>query len=49
MNLMKSIRNAITDGSFPQFVQNFMLQQFPQKDYPKWVRDALEVAGVSLC
>ncbi len=45
MRLMKSIRAAILDGTFPKFVREFMIQQFPSKIYPKWSVDALEAAG----
>lgn len=45
MKLMKDMREAIKGGYFPKWVQDFMLKQFPKKDYPKWVVDALNKAG----
>ena len=47
-NLMKRARQAIMDGTFEPFVQNFMLDLYPDKGYPKWSRDALTKAGVTL-
>jgi queuine tRNA-ribosyltransferase len=48
MWLMRSIRSSIIDGSFPDFVNKFMRLQFPQKNYPTWVVDALASAGITL-
>jgi hypothetical protein len=42
---MRSIRNSIKDGSFPDFVRKFMKRQFPKENYPGWAKDALECAG----
>lgn len=46
--LMLRARQAIIDGVFEEFVQNFMLDLHPDKKYPKWASDALQKAGVSL-
>jgi len=48
MDLMKSIRTAIMEDRYPQFVQEFMITQYPKKDYPGWAKDALEASGISL-
>lgn len=48
MNLTRNMRTAIIDGWFPQFVHQFMHQQFPNKDYPTWAVDALLAAGILL-
>lgn len=46
--LMDDMRSAIIDGSFPQFVQNFMEKQFPQHDYPIWIVEALNSVKIKL-
>ena len=46
--LMLSIRRSLLEDRFPQFVLQFMSDQFPQHDYPGWARDALEAAGIPL-
>jgi len=48
MNLMRTMRNSIIDGTFPTFVQNFIRLQYPTSNYPKWVKEALEAAGITL-
>eukprot|EP01122_Echinamoeba_exundans_P012509 TRINITY_DN5241_c0_g2_i1.p1 TRINITY_DN5241_c0_g2~~TRINITY_DN5241_c0_g2_i1.p1 ORF type:complete len:417 (-),score=53.96 TRINITY_DN5241_c0_g2_i1:3-1217(-) len=48
MRLMKDLRNAILDGSFPHFVQNFMQLQYPDGKYDGWVVDALASVGIHL-
>ncbi len=46
--LMLRARQAIIDGGFEQFVQRFMLDLYPNREYPEWSREALEKAGVRL-
>lgn len=46
--LMRRLRQAIIDGDFEQFVQQFMLQQFPDRAYPQWAVDALTEAKIEL-
>ncbi|TYZ64046.1 hypothetical protein PybrP1_011904 [[Pythium] brassicae (nom. inval.)] len=46
--LMRRMRQAIIDGRFEPFVQQFMLQQFPARDYPQWAVDALTEAEIEL-
>eukprot|EP00817_Percolomonadidae_sp_ATCC50343_P004669 CAMPEP_0117423412 /NCGR_PEP_ID=MMETSP0758-20121206/4038_1 /TAXON_ID=63605 /ORGANISM="Percolomonas cosmopolitus, Strain AE-1 (ATCC 50343)" /LENGTH=389 /DNA_ID=CAMNT_0005206579 /DNA_START=78 /DNA_END=1247 /DNA_ORIENTATION=+ len=48
MKLMKDIRTAIKQGYFEKFVKNFMEQQYPRHDYPKWAFDALAAVGINL-
>lgn len=33
---------------FPTFVREYLRTMFPRGDVPKWVREALEVAGIDL-
>ena len=35
-------------GKFPEFVKKFMQDNFPDKNYPKWVLDALAAVNVKL-
>lgn len=46
--LMGRARQAILDGRFESFVQNFMLNLYPDRRYPTWSKDALTSAGVKL-
>lgn len=46
--LMDDMRQHILQQTFPAFVQQFMLQQFPQRDYPSWICDALASVGITL-
>lgn len=48
MRLMQDMQNSILDQTFPDFVREFMLLQFPKKNYPTWVVDALTDAGITL-
>ncbi|XP_055948048.1 queuine tRNA-ribosyltransferase catalytic subunit 1-like [Argiope bruennichi] len=48
MNLMKSIRESILEERFPQFIEDFMLKMFPNKDYPPWAVDALQAVNIHL-
>jgi tRNA-guanine family transglycosylase len=48
MNLMKSLRDSLLHDNFVQFVLEFMKLQYPNNNYPKWTRDALEDAGINL-
>jgi len=45
MRLMQDIRTSIVDGTFPNFVRQFVKQQYPQEDTPQWAIDALQDAG----
>lgn len=48
LTLMRRMRQAIIDGDFEPFVQQFMLQQFPDREYPQWAVDALTEAKITL-
>ncbi|KAJ0406007.1 hypothetical protein ATCC90586_001353 [Pythium insidiosum] len=48
LTLMRTLRQSIIDGNFEQFVQQFMINQFPDKQYPAWAVDALTEAGIRL-
>lgn len=47
-NLTYSMRQAIRDGVWTKFVQDFMLVQNPKKNYPGWIVDALNHVGIEL-
>eukprot|EP00245_Coleochaete_scutata_P017237 TRINITY_DN8353_c0_g2_i1.p1 TRINITY_DN8353_c0_g2~~TRINITY_DN8353_c0_g2_i1.p1 ORF type:complete len:135 (-),score=16.66 TRINITY_DN8353_c0_g2_i1:8-382(-) len=48
MQLTERIRTAIIEGRFPQFVKDFIKCQFPDGDVPRWVVEALAVAGIAV-
>lgn len=48
MKLMKDIRQSIQEQRFPEFIQQYMLHLFPNKEYPSWIVDALETVNVTL-
>lgn len=48
MNLMSCLRNSILQNRFPDFVQEFMLNLYPDKDYPSWSVDALKAVNIEL-
>mmetsp|Transcript_15297 Transcript_15297/g.25240 ORF Transcript_15297/g.25240 Transcript_15297/m.25240 type:complete len:323 (-) Transcript_15297:202-1170(-) len=48
MSLMRSLRQAIINNTFPDFVRSFIQTQYPANDVPGWIVDALEVAGIPL-
>jgi hypothetical protein len=48
LSLMKSIRQSIVDGRFPQFVNEFMSARFPPGKIPSWVVDALASVNIRL-
>ena len=48
MRLMKEMRDSIIDGSFPNYVKEFMLKRFPNGDFPKWTVEALADASIFL-
>lgn len=47
-NLMKSIRESIQNQTFPQFVADFMLLNYPDKDYPSWIVDSMKTVKINL-
>ncbi len=48
LRLMRKIRESIQEDKFPQFIQKFFEDNFPQKDYPQWALDALLAVGVTI-
>lgn len=48
MRLMRDIRTNIEKQTFPQFIQNYMLELYPDKKYPQWIVDALSAVNVEL-
>lgn len=46
--LTLDMRCAMRDGRFPEWVQAFMLEQYPDKAYPEWVIDALRHVHIEL-
>ncbi|KAJ0181741.1 hypothetical protein K1T71_002463 [Dendrolimus kikuchii] len=48
MNLMKTMRKNIEEGTFPQFVQGFINEAFPNGHIPSWVVNSLSSVGINL-
>ena len=48
LRLMKNIRQAISQDRFPEFIKNFLEENFPEKDYPQWTLNALSAVGVNI-
>lgn len=48
MQLMKGIRESIKVNKFPEFVQEFMTNMYPDKNYPQWCLDALQSVNIEL-
>uniref|UniRef100_A0A672IBT5 Queuine tRNA-ribosyltransferase catalytic subunit 1 n=2 Tax=Salarias fasciatus TaxID=181472 RepID=A0A672IBT5_SALFA len=49
LTLMRSVRQSIVDGRFPDFIRTFMKRLFPSRDqYPSWAVDALASVNVTL-
>ncbi|XP_031342885.1 queuine tRNA-ribosyltransferase catalytic subunit-like isoform X2 [Photinus pyralis] len=48
LRLMRNIRESIKENKFVEFVQSFMVDLHPNKDYPNWVIDALQAVGIQL-
>jgi len=48
LRLMKEARDSIIEDKFPEYVANFMLRLFPEKDYPDWAEKAFNSVGISL-
>ena len=46
LKLSKEMREAIKEKRFTKFVQDFMIKQYPKCDYPKWILEAMDVAGI---
>jgi tRNA-guanine transglycosylase len=48
MCLMKDIRESIKTNMFPDFVKKFMVEAYPDKNYPSWIRDSLSAVNIKL-
>lgn len=48
MRLMREIRDSICEQTFPQFVRNFMMELYPDQQYPQWIVDALRAVNMEL-
>jgi tRNA-guanine transglycosylase len=51
MRFTREMRGAITDGSLPEWVRNFVeaqRAQFPKGAVPDWVKEALVASGIEL-
>jgi len=48
LRLMTRARENIINGTFVEFVKEFMLKQFPERNYPQWVVDALLSVNIEL-
>ncbi|XP_028130356.1 queuine tRNA-ribosyltransferase catalytic subunit [Diabrotica virgifera virgifera] len=48
MRLMEKIRSSVSENRFPEFVQKFILDIYPNKDYPSWVKDSLKAVNIEL-
>lgn len=48
LRLMRNIRESIMNGTFVEFIFNFMDTMYPKKDFPVWATDALRAVNVDL-
>ncbi|XP_034192299.1 tRNA-guanine transglycosylase isoform X3 [Osmia lignaria lignaria] len=48
MKLMQNIRQSINEQRFPEFIQEYMLNIYPDKKYPSWIIDVLKAVNVNL-
>ncbi|KAI1884329.1 hypothetical protein AGOR_G00225300 [Albula goreensis] len=49
LTLMRSVRESIIEGRFPEFVRTFMKRMFPvEGTYPSWAVDALASVNITL-
>lgn len=48
LKLMRTLRQSIQEGTFVEFVYNFMDKMYPQKDYPVWAVEALKAVNLDL-
>ncbi|XP_076654913.1 tRNA-guanine transglycosylase [Halictus rubicundus] len=48
LRLMRDIRESIKEQRFPEFLQQFMLDLYPNKEYPIWIVNALNAVNVTL-
>ncbi|KAL8622500.1 Queuine tRNA-ribosyltransferase catalytic subunit 1 [Nucella lapillus] len=48
LRLMLGMHTSIIEGRFPEFVRNFFVEMFPEKNYPDWAVDALSSVNITL-
>ncbi|KAM9779765.1 queuine tRNA-ribosyltransferase catalytic subunit 1 [Neosynchiropus ocellatus] len=49
LTLMRSVRRAIVEKRFPEFIRTFMKRMFPSRElYPGWAVDALASVNITL-
>ncbi|CAI0446267.1 unnamed protein product [Linum tenue] len=48
LQLSRDLHNSIIQGRFPEYVLVYSFLQFPKGDVPKWVCNAMEVAGIDI-
>eukprot|EP01099_Mayorella_cantabrigiensis_P008021 TRINITY_DN7381_c0_g1_i1.p1 TRINITY_DN7381_c0_g1~~TRINITY_DN7381_c0_g1_i1.p1 ORF type:complete len:269 (+),score=65.56 TRINITY_DN7381_c0_g1_i1:616-1422(+) len=48
LRLMRTLHQKIVAGELPEFVREFMKRQFPQRDFPQWVIEALASVNITL-
>jgi hypothetical protein len=49
MTLMASVRLALREHRYPQFVIDFLHLHFPKFDYPSWVVESLSACSFEAC
>jgi tRNA-guanine transglycosylase len=48
MRLMRTLRQSIIDGNYPEYVADFMLRMYPDGRYPEWAQEALQKGEIPL-
>lgn len=48
MKLMRIMRESIENQKFPEFVQKFVTDYYPDGNYPGWVIDSLSSVGINI-
>ncbi|CAG4968250.1 unnamed protein product [Colias eurytheme] len=48
MRLMRTMRDNIEKGTFPEFVKNFVNELYPDKQFPTWVVNSLASVGINI-
>lgn len=45
---MRTMRDNIEKGTFPQFVKGFVSEMYPNKNYPTWIINSLNSVGIKI-
>lgn len=48
LRLMATIRDSIARNAFPEFVQKYMADLYPDKAYPTWIKESMKAVNISL-